>query len=77
MLSRDETSSVEEPGELLEMGAAVLVYWQRNLPQILLAVLLNCMNLWFLGLLMASRAMIPSKKSQKNKKETGNEAKKS
>ena len=68
LLEDEQAVSVEPPGELLEMGAAVLFYWKRNIPQILLAVLLDLMNLWFLGLLLVSRnATFP--RSSKNKKQ--------
>ena len=77
MLSTANTSNLQAPGELLEMGAAVLVYWQRNLPQILLAVLLDCMNLWFLGLLMTSRAMLPIRVNKTNPKKAVKKGKKS
>ncbi len=46
------------PGKLLEMGEAVAAHWKRNIPQILLAILIDGLALWFAGLLMLSRSII-------------------
>lgn len=55
-LDGNEDVRVEAPGELLEMGAAVAKYWHRNIQQILLAILIDLMPVWFVWLLMVSRA---------------------
>ncbi len=58
LTAESETDRVEAPGELLDMGEAVAVHWKRNIPQILLAILIDALALWFAGLLMVSRNQI-------------------
>ena len=62
LLDESATDTPEPPAELLEMGAAVAVYWQRNIPQILLAVMIDCMTLWFAGLLVVSRGTVDARR---------------
>lgn len=51
-------AAVREPSsELPDMGEAVAHYWVRNLPQILLAVLVDLMSFWFCAMLMLSRSI--------------------
>ena len=56
LVDNGKSTFIEPPKELLEMGIAVAVYWKRNIPQILLAILIDTMNLWFICLLMVSRS---------------------
>lgn len=56
LLDQSETITLQTPNELLDTGEAVLIYWKRNLPQILLAIMIDLSSLYFLGLLMVSRA---------------------
>lgn len=58
-----EDAVVRAPVPLLDMSEAVLFYWKKNIPQILLALLLDLMGLWFCALLMLSRN-IPSARQQ-------------
>lgn len=51
-----------EPAELRDMGAAVLAYGHRNIPQILIAVLTDIMPGWFLALLNVSRATFDARR---------------
>lgn len=60
----NETATPSKPGALRDMGAAVLAYWHRNIPQILLAVLIDLMPGWFLGLLMVSRGTFEDRRRE-------------
>lgn len=59
-----ESTTLSKPGALRDMGAAVLAYWHRNIPQILLAVLIDLMPGWFLGLLMVSRGTFEDRRRE-------------
>ena len=59
LLDDSDVQIVPSPDELLDSGTAVFVYWKRNLPQILLAIMIDLSSLYFLGLLMVSRAAEP------------------
>lgn len=58
-LSGTSSGSVasEPSAELPDMGAAVMTYWIKNLPQILMAVLVDFMPLYFCAMLMLSRSI--------------------
>ncbi len=56
LLNDGDTQVITPPDELLDSGAAVFVYWKRNIPNILLAIMIDLSSLYFLGLLMVSRA---------------------
>lgn len=56
-LVADDGGGAEKPAALRDMGAAVLAYWHRNIPQILLAILTDLMPGWFLGMLMVQRSI--------------------
>lgn len=47
-----------EPAELLSSGAAILRWWPRMIPQILLAVAVDLSILWMAAFLAASRASL-------------------
>ncbi len=64
LLDDGETLPVQRPAELLEMGAAVTSYWSRNLPPILLAILVDLIPLWFVGFLLVSRATVQTRKQE-------------
>lgn len=64
LLAVDARVSVEPPGPLLPMDAAVLVYWQRNIPQILIAIAVDFMTLWFVGLLMVTRTTARTRREE-------------
>jgi|GEM_PF-2412744 len=68
LLNGDPMLRPEPPRELLETGAAVAVYWHRNIPQILLAVLIDLMPVWFTGLLMVSRTTVRTREEELRKK---------
>lgn len=58
-LLRDDAgkSAAPQPEKLLDMQQAVIVHWFRNIPQILLALMLDLMPLWFCAMLMVSRSI--------------------
>ena len=56
LLNDGDAHIITPPDELLDSGAAVFVYWKRNIPNILLAIMIDLSSLYFLGLLMVSRA---------------------
>lgn len=58
LIQSSGAARLEAPGKLLDMGEAVAVHWKRNIPQILLAILIDALALWFAGLLMVSRTQI-------------------
>ena len=55
LLAQTQTATVQKPEDLLSSGAAVMRYAQRNLPVILLAVMLDFISMYFLWLLIVSR----------------------
>ena len=58
VIAKAKQTQMDEPKALLESGAAVARYWQRNLPIIALAVMLDLIAMWFLYLLLVSRAAV-------------------
>lgn len=54
-LTETSSETASPPPRLLEMGEAVVAHWERNIPQILLAILIDGLVLWFAALLMVSR----------------------
>lgn len=74
MLAAAPVQQGAAPPRLLSMAAAVRVYWDRNIPSILIAIASDFMWLWFLGLLSVSRAGLeppqasPSKKRRNRRK---------
>lgn len=46
---------VTPPAKLLDMQEAIFAYWKKNIPQILLALMLDLMPIWFCAMLMVSR----------------------
>lgn len=55
MISDSDTTAIAQPAPLPDMSEAVMLYWQKNIPQILLALLLDLMPLWFCAMLITSR----------------------
>lgn len=55
LLRDDAGKSMAQPEKLLDMQQAIIEHWLRNIPQILLALMLDLMPLWFCAMLMVSR----------------------
>ncbi|GAB5512267.1 MAG: hypothetical protein Rhims3KO_36680 [Hyphomicrobiales bacterium] len=64
LVSEEDTTAPEEPPALRNMGSAVLAYWHRNIPQVLLAILTDLMPGWFMALLVVSRSTFEARRGE-------------
>jgi len=62
LLVGSAANTPEPPADLMDMSAAVIAYWRLNIPQILLAVMVGFMALWFAGLLVVSRSTLDARR---------------
>ena len=64
LVSESAETGTPKPEPLSDMGAAVWVYRNRNVPQVLLAILLDMMPGWFMGLLLVSKSTLEKRRRE-------------